>query len=305
MPVNGSSDVETMWVMLISINPGGPLGGSMSQYFPGTFNGTHFEAMDAATRLTNFAKDDYAAQFFSGIPGSSRQISIGWASNWQYTNMVPTDREGFRSVMTGAREHYLTELPRVGLSLISAPHNVAPAVDQELAYNSSLGNGTLFVDYGTVESRALYWEANITGLTDSTSLQGSLNFTFSSSTTGEYVSGGTFISSGDIWLDRGHSTAWSNPYFTDKFQATGLYDGFGTWRVSGIIDRSIIEVYLNGGEHVATSVFFPTEPLDWVTISVKGLNESAQASVGVWALRAAWLEQADVNGTVAGNVTST
>ncbi|KAF2661776.1 glycoside hydrolase family 32 protein [Lophiostoma macrostomum CBS 122681] len=304
VPVAGSSDYDTLFVLLISINPGGPLGGSISQYFPGTFNGTHFSAIDGAARIANFAKDDYAAQFFSGIPGSSNHISIGWASNWQYTNVLPTDREGFRSVMTGPREHYLKELPKVGLSLVSAPYNATAAVDQELAYNATLGNGTLFVDYGAVESRALYWEANVTGLTDSSSLQGSVNFTFSSSTTGEYVSGGTWVSTGDVWLDRGHSTAWSNPFFTDKFSATGLYDGNGTWRISGIVDRSIIEVYLNGGEHVATSVFFPAEPLDWVTISVKGLNESAQASVGVWALQAAWLDQADVNGTVAGNVTS-
>ena len=40
MPVEDSD--ETMWLMFISINPGAPLGGSISQYFPGSFNGTHF-----------------------------------------------------------------------------------------------------------------------------------------------------------------------------------------------------------------------------------------------------------------------
>jgi beta-fructofuranosidase len=56
LPVNGS-DTYTMWLLLISINPGAPLGGSISEYFPGTFNGTHFEAIDGATRFTDFAKD--------------------------------------------------------------------------------------------------------------------------------------------------------------------------------------------------------------------------------------------------------
>jgi beta-fructofuranosidase len=293
--------------MLVSINPGGPLGGSISQYFPGHFNGTHFEAFDSATRLTDFAKDDYAAQFFYGIPGSQNQISIGWASNWQYANVVPTAKEGFRSVMTVPHQHYLAELPRSGLSLISYPHNISAAIDSELAYNSSLGNGTLFVDYSDVESGALYWEANITGLTDASCLSGSLNFTFSSSSTGEYISGGTLLSSGDgwgeMWLDRGHPSSWSNPFFTDKFSVTGLYDGLGRWRISGIVDRSIIEVFLNGGQYKATSVFYPTEPLNWMTVSVKGIKESTKVSVGVWGLRAAWLEQANANGTVTGNVT--
>jgi beta-fructofuranosidase len=38
-------------------------------------------------------------------------------------------------------------------------------------------------------------------------------------------------------------------------------------------------------------------------LRVSGLNETATVSVGVWGLKAAWLDQADVNGTVAGNVT--
>jgi beta-fructofuranosidase len=300
MPVNGS---HPMWVLLVSINPGAPLGGSITQYFPGSFNGTHFEAIDGAARLTDFAKDNYAGQFFDNIPATQDQVTINWASNWQYTNVVPTAQEGFRSAMTVPRGHYLTNLTRRGLSMISYPYNISAVIESELAYNSSLGNGAVFVDYSTVRSGALYFEANITGLTDSSSLVGTLNFTFSSSVTGESVSGGTFLASGDVWLDRGRSSSWSNPFFTDKFSYSGLYDGNGAWRLSGIIDRSIIELFVNEGEATATSVFFPTQPLDFMTLSVKGLHESATASVGVWGLRAPWLDEADVNGTVVGNVT--
>lgn len=301
MPVN---DSDPMWVLLISINPGAPLGGSITQYFPGSFNGTHFEAIDGAARLTDFAKDNYAGQFFDNIPATQDQVSINWASNWQYTNVVPTAQEGFRSAMTVPRGHYLTNLTRRGLSMISYPYNVSTVIESELAYNSSLGNGTVFLDYSTVRSGALYFEANVTGLTDSSSLDGTLNFTFSSSVTGESVSGGTFVASGDVWLDRGRSSPWSTPFFTDKFSYSGLYDGNGAWRLSGIIDRSIIELFVNEGEATATSVFFPTQPLDFMTLSVKGLNESATASVGVWGLKAAWLDEADINGTVVGNVTA-
>jgi beta-fructofuranosidase len=41
-----------------------------------------------------------------------------------------------------------------------------------------------------------------------------------------------------------------------------------------------------------------------MALRIAGLNETASASVAVWALKAAWLDQANVNGTVFGNVTT-
>jgi beta-fructofuranosidase len=306
LPVQGSNTTESLWTMLISINPGAPLGGSITEYFVGTFNGTHFDALDPRTRFTDFAKDNYAGQFFYGIPADEDQVTLNWASNWQYTNVVPTSGDevgdGFRSVMTVPRGHYLKELPRFGMSLISYPWNIMSIVESELASDESLNNGTVLLDYSDVESGAIYFEANVTGLTPGT-LGGSVNFTFSSSVSGESISGGTWLS-GDVWLDRGKTDGFQNPFFTDKFSATALFDeAAGSWMLSGIVDRSIIEIFVNGGELGATSVFFPTRPLDTMALRISGLASTATASVGVWALKAAWLDQANVNGTVSGNVT--
>ena len=77
MPSRGTSETN-MWLMYISINPGAPLGGSIGQYFIGSFNGTHFETVDAVARIADWGKDNYAAQFFSNIPGNQNQISIAW-----------------------------------------------------------------------------------------------------------------------------------------------------------------------------------------------------------------------------------
>lgn len=81
MPMEGQD--ELVWLLALSINPGAPLGGSITEYFPGEFNGTHFEPFDGAARIADFAKDNYAGQWFYGIPGSERQVSMAWASNWQ------------------------------------------------------------------------------------------------------------------------------------------------------------------------------------------------------------------------------
>lgn len=311
VPINikGTSNTgdTSMYLMLISINPGGPLGGSVSEYFLGTFNGTHFAAVDSTVRLTDFSKDNYAGQFFYGLPEGD-QITLDWASNWQYTNIVPTAGEklgdGFRSAMTVPRGHHLKDLPRHGLSLISYPYNIKTIIDSELALNSAFGNGVVQLDYSKVKSRALYFEANVTGLTSSDFLRGEINFVFSSSATNESITGGTSIGSGDVYLDRGKTTGFENIFFTDKFSATGLYnEKDAAWKISGIIDRSIIEIFLNEGELSATSTFFSIGPLDTMSLRITGIDSRATSSVGVWALKAAWLDQADPDGNVHGNST--
>ena len=47
---------NSMYMLAISINPGAPLGGSITQYFPGFFNGTHFDPVDSAARIADFGK---------------------------------------------------------------------------------------------------------------------------------------------------------------------------------------------------------------------------------------------------------
>ncbi|KAI3526927.1 beta-fructofuranosidase [Colletotrichum filicis] len=147
---------DDMWLMAISINPGAPLGGSITEYHPGTFNSTHFEAVDAAARIADFGKDNYAGQWFYGVPAEEFPVSIAWASNWQYAQTVPTDKEGWRSIMSLPRQNYLTKAKRVGWKLVSAPYNLEPVLGRELASNHSIGNGTLIVDYADVASNAIH-----------------------------------------------------------------------------------------------------------------------------------------------------
>ena len=206
--------------------------------------------------------------------------------------------------MTLPRVNYLKNATRIGYVLVSEPYNIQTVFSQELAYNSSLGNSSILLDYSSVPSGALYFEANITNLSPYTASSGALNFTFSSSVSGEFIRGGTSVN-GDTWLDRGHTSAFDNPYFTDKFSASGLYSGAenGTWTISGVIDRSIFEVFVNGGEQSGTMTFYPTRPLDTMRLSAAGVASNATVSVGVWALEDTWEGAADGNGTVRGNVT--
>lgn len=303
MPVENSS--ETMWLMLVSINPGAPLGGSISQYYPGTFNGTHFTAVDKVARIADFGKDNYAGQFFYGIPGSEPQISIAWASNWQYTQFVPTGPlEGYRSAMSAPRVNYLSNATRIGYVLVSEPYNTPLLTAGEaLASNPDLGNGTLLVDFSSLESKTIYFELNITNI-PRINTTGTANFTFLSSATTESLSGGYYLTNPRdyvFWLDRRLSSRLfdTDPFFTDKFSTNILpyntdltgEEVRGEFRLSGILDRTIFECFLQGGEQSATLTLFPEQPLDVLVVRTGGLNEGVEVSVGVWGVEGTWEEE--------------
>ncbi|KAF4312946.1 putative glycoside hydrolase family 32 protein [Botryosphaeria dothidea] len=305
IPVNGTD--ETMYVLTISINPGAPLGGSITEYFPGYFNGTHFTAVDAAARIADFSKDNYAGQFFYGTPSGSDAISIAWASNWQYTQVAPTGSEGWRSAMSLPRRNYLTNITRLGWTLVSEPYDLTPVVGKELGSNDSLVNASLVIDYSEVASNAIYFEANVTGLpaVANISSTASLNFSALSPVSGESVSGGYFFGGDNpFWLDRGKTRGFDNPYFSDKFSISQLLDPSGAWNIKGVIDRSIIEVFLDRATYSATATFFPVQPLTLFSVRTTGLPAGAQVSVAVWGLDSVWSVQENESGTVVGNVTT-
>ncbi|KAK1726532.1 hypothetical protein CaCOL14_012232 [Colletotrichum acutatum] len=281
---------DDMWLMAISINPGAPLGGSITEYHPGTFNGTHFEAVDAAARIADFGKDNYAGQWFYGLPAEEFPVSIAWASNWQYAQTVPTDKEGWRSIMSLPRQNYLTKAKRVGWKLVSAPYNLEPVLGRELASNHSMGNGSLIVDYADVESNAIFWEVNVTGIPEKDiPAAASLNFTFSSPATGEYINGGYFFGGDPVFfVNRNGARGFENIFFTERTSISSLTTEQNSWGLSGVIDRSILEVFINGGIDSATNTFFTTQPLSRFVLSTTDLPNSMRVSVKVNGLESAW-----------------
>ena len=107
------------WVLVCNINPGGPFGGSATQYFVGDFDGKKFtcESMPKVTKWMDYGKDHYATVSFYNAP-ENRRVVIAWMSNWQYANQVPTRQ--FRSansiprdlgLFTYGEETYLSVVP--------------------------------------------------------------------------------------------------------------------------------------------------------------------------------------------------
>ena len=103
---------ETKWILLVSLNPGAPNGGSGTQYFIGEFDGVNFIVDPLSYPLWfDYGKDNYAGITWDNIPEKNgRRIQIAWMNNWEYAGVIPTYSSGgnaSRGSMTLPRELYL------------------------------------------------------------------------------------------------------------------------------------------------------------------------------------------------------
>ena len=128
-PLNFKSQASNLktekWVLVCNINPGGPFGGSATQYFVGDFDGHKFtcESMPKVTKWLDYGKDHYATVSFYNAP-DDRRVVLAWMSNWQYANQVPTKQ--FRSANSIARDLGLfTDGEETYVSVVPSPEMLA------------------------------------------------------------------------------------------------------------------------------------------------------------------------------------
>lgn len=232
-----SPEGEQKWVLLVSINPGGPNRGSATQYFIGDFDGERFTTDQASVKWLDYGADNYAGVTWSNIPDSDgRRLFIGWMSNWMYANVVPT--QVWRSANT---------LPR-SLELYS--------VDQEyhLASRPVKELEMLRVESQEISGQTIALEQELVELQLRTNAADfMLEF---SNPAGERVilekKGKTFF------LDRTQSGLVDfNKEFPAKHSAP-----LGDLEIEDLqifLDRSSIEIFINQGELVMTELVFPRE----------------------------------------------
>ncbi|ORX34843.1 glycosyl hydrolase [Kockovaella imperatae] len=286
---NGSSTGEQVWTLFISINPGAPLGGATMLYFPGDFDGYSFVPHDSAARLADFAKDNYAAQFFDGTaPGEA--VSIAWANNWQYTNVLPTANEGWRSIMSLPRKNFLTRLERTGWALVSEPYDLSPILNSRLSHDTDFVNKTTDVDFSSAGSGAIYFSIKLPDSQARYGDEAAFSFAVSAPSSKESVKGGYMFggpNAGHAWLDRGNTKGFGsdNPFWNDRFSVAQVSAARSIW---GVIDRSVLELFIDDGAYSATMLFFSEEPLTLLRIGTEGMPEGTSIELEVHDLHSVW-----------------
>lgn len=118
---------ERRWVLIQSLNPGGPQGGSGTQYFVGDFDGTTFSMCEVFAESRpegtgvwiDHGPDCYAGVTWANVPADDgRVLFLGWLNNWEYAHVTPT--QPWRGAMTLVRELELSTDQR-GARLRSVP----------------------------------------------------------------------------------------------------------------------------------------------------------------------------------------
>lgn len=269
LKVDGSG--EEKWVLVCNINPGGPFGGSATQYFTGDFDGNTFIADTDAegvipTKWMDYGKDHYATVSWSDAP-DNRRVLIGWMSNWQYAGEVPTMQ--YRSANTLPREAGLFRAPDGQLYLSSSPVAELAALRDKPSVSvrnkPAGGNGR---NFPLPDSNGGACEI----LLDIDSRKaGSVDITISNND-GESALLCYDAKAHTLSFDRRRSglTDFSQDFPTVTSAPTFETDGKLSLRI--FIDRSSIEVFGNGGKTVMTNLVFPTEPYSSVSVTADGGN---------------------------------
>lgn len=267
LPVDGSD--EKKWVLLCNLNPGGPFGGSATQYFIGDWDGKTFTAdtdADGAipTKWLDYGKDHYATVSWSNAPQGRRTV-IGWMSNWQYAADVPTVQ--FRSANTLPREIGLFSGSDGQIYASSVPSPELEAIRGRLAVNrrnASVGAKPSHFALPSENSGVCEILLNINA-----QKADKVDITLSNKA-GDKVTMIYDTAAHTLSFDRTKSGVVD---FSDSFPAVTVAPTFetdGSIKLRLYIDRSSIELFGNDGRFAMTNLVFPNMPYDSMSVSATG-----------------------------------
>ncbi len=227
------------WVLICNINPGGPFGGSATQYFVGQFDGHKFtcESMPKVTKWMDYGKDHYATVSFYNAP-ENRRVVLAWMSNWQYANQVPTKQ--YRSgnsiprdlgLFTCGEETYVSVVPSKEMLALRGEKIKKPTETCEIIVDMK-SQTEIVLSNAKGEQVIMKYDAP--------------KQTFSMDRT----------KSGDV-------------SFSEAFPCETVAPTYGTIKQLRIfIDRCSIEAFDAEGKMAMTNLVFPSEP--YTNIKVKG-----------------------------------
>jgi levanase/fructan beta-fructosidase len=226
------------WILVCNINPGGPFGGSATQYFTGSFDGHKFicDTEPTVTKWMDWGKDHYATVTFSNAP-DGRHVALPWMSNWQYAAQVPTKQ--YRSANGIPRDLDYFEYKDTGYVSVKPSPEVLRAFSKKAQKSIS---PSCRVD---VHMR------------DKTTIE-------LSNRKGERVLMTYNASTETFTMDR---TKSGDTSFSNDFPAITKAPTRGKVKTLQIfIDKSSVEVFDVDGKMAMTNIVFPSEPYNNITV---------------------------------------
>ena len=259
MKVEGSE--EEKWVLIVSIQKEAPNGGTASSYFVGDFDGQKFKADSKNQKWLDWGTDNYAFVTWNNIPKEDgRTIGIGWMSNWQYAQILPTEK--WRSAMTLPRELSLKKLAS-DYVLYSQPIKELQKIrGKNKSFNSLNINGKKALDYSFDPSQS---ETIMT-----VNLQETKANTFGiklENEVGENVLIAFNKKNGILEVDRTNSNKKKfSKEFYNKVHTAPINLEKEELKIQLFIDAASLEIFINDGELNFTDIFFPSSKFNKISL---------------------------------------
>ncbi|WP_267740444.1 glycoside hydrolase family 32 protein [Myroides injenensis] len=257
------SGKKKKWVLLVSINPGGPNGGNATQYFLGDFDGHTFTADPLPYPLwLDYGRDNYAGVTWHKCP-KNKKTYIGWMSNWDYANDLPTLY--FKNAMTLPRTIDIVSSNKQ-LILKTYPIKEVKKLRIEKKDYSTRLLSKMFIIKSFLEDNLGAYEVI-------------LDFDIVESTTSSVAI--TLFNDNDeklyFNLDLKKHLCITNRSESGKLKFNKKFDQgdiiaplekTNRYKIKLYIDKCSSELFLNKGKIASTNLIFPTEPYNNIRIDV-------------------------------------
>ena len=250
------------WILLVSVNPGGPILGSGTMYFVGDFDGKAFTADNLDYPLwLDYGMDNYAGVTWSNT--DDRKVMIGWMNNWQYAGTVPCSP--WRSAMTLPRELKLIEYdgkPLLASTVVNEIDKIAETwqtagekLDVKDAYQLRITfsldkNSTITLGNSSDEKYVI--DINASGRTLTA---------HRTSATGQTRFNGTF----------------SVPSMQAPLNVTG-----NTVTLDLFVDQSSVEIFTQNGSTSMTNLVFPKSIYNTLTVTGSSYEAKVRQLKSIW-----------------------
>ncbi|MEY2692639.1 MAG: Levanase precursor [Bacteroidota bacterium] len=258
IPVEGSKSEK--WVLLISVNPGAPKGGSGTQYFVGDFDGKTFTTPQKEAQWIDQGMDNYAGVTYANAPNEQR-IFIGWMSNWLYGTKTPTQK--WRSAMT---------LPRkLSVHKKGTCYQLRSQVAPQMQLNQLNGYDNKNISVAANTPFSIQYNGGFNGLNQTKIAFQAQPKDFRLVLENENKESLTiaYVAKTQTWsIDRSLSGKVNfDPAFAKSVQQTQVdFDATSPIDFELYLDWSSMELFLNQGEYCFTNQLFPAKPYTKLSI---------------------------------------
>ncbi len=287
-PNDTTFEGKVMWFMIVNINPGCAFGGSATEYFVGSFDGKEFvpETAPEIAHWLDFGKDHYALVTFHNT--GARTIGIPWVSNWQYANVTPFKQtRGMNGLprdlflftkdgtsYVGARPSKEVEALRKEQVSINLPQSIGEEVhltdalkgledsfelDLELAPAAKTTRVGLVLSNELGDELPIYLDLEKERITMDRTKSGLIDF-------------GTKATPHDResndWRDR-DGVNYQNDFAIATWAPLSLCTG-KTYKLRLFVDRSMAELFVQGGRIAMTNLIFPRKPYSTLRLYSEG-----------------------------------